>query len=355
MLKQFETAVRQFQQALAEAGITGDVDVTLLREPMLKLYTEWIEAPVMRFGPHCGFERSVFEFPGAGGMWTIRHKRPEMGDYGKFVSAVGHHRAQAYEQPAAHVLFLEERGRWVKAMEAAFAQSLNAMLCPDASQRTELPLEEALREVHRCLSGIPSGSAIALIESKARDAALEEADKALAADGWGPVSSPRISIRALKSKPTPPTACIVPGCILSSGHEPRSHHKDASGKTWCTDVTDDFIASCKPASDARPKQEDYCPECEKPKTAHGMSCSQDVKPDPQPSRDSGSLPVVQDFGWALAQMRAGKKVRLPQFAKGDFIELQPKCHAIAYFNGALFRGWTTTSEPLLATDWEVVP
>jgi hypothetical protein len=63
---------------------------------------------------------------------------------------------------------------------------------------------------------------------------------------------------------------------------------------------------------------------------------------------------LHDFGWALQQMRAGKKVRLHQWPSGSHLEFQPKCHALAYFDGTTFSGWVSTSEPMLATDWEVV-
>lgn len=79
MLKDFEAAVRQFQVALADAGITGDVEMTLPREPMLKMHHEWLAEPVFRCGPlPVDFERSVFHIIAPGGTWTIRHpKKPE--------------------------------------------------------------------------------------------------------------------------------------------------------------------------------------------------------------------------------------------------------------------------------------
>ena len=164
----------------------------------------------------------------------------------------------------------------------------------------------------------------ALEESKAdaRDAALEEAATAIASAqfarkmspqdwDWGMGDAQHV-VRALKTKPAP-TKCIVPGCVLKPGHVPHSHHKDASGKTWCTDVTEDFIASCQP------------------------------QPEP-----------VHDFGWALQRMRAGKKVRRKVWPGNHFYE------EVTVGGGRGLktdRGGEATlicTGDALATDWEVV-
>lgn len=174
-------------------------------------------------------------------------------------------------------------------------------------------LDAALAQAEHVIKyGGMAGSTIALLQSKTRDAALEEsatlADAEAERIGPAEVTGTSVgcvarSIRALKSKPAP-KECIVPGCVLPPGHEPRSHHRNADGKTWRTDVTDDYIASCA-----------------KPESVH-------------------------DFGWALAQMRAGKKVRrpmarvVPEFGTIDMNRLRDGC--------------TLRSFDLLATDWEVV-
>lgn len=285
--------------------------------------------------------------------------------------------------PPAHVLFLEERGRWVKAMDAAFAQSLNAMLCPDASQRTELPLEEALREVHRCLSGIPSGSAIALIESKARDAANQHTAAILATmlgmkspptDGWDLSKALSQTKEALDASTKLRDAALEEAaqeCV-------NNLHKFVSHYHWPDRIR---ALKSKPAPDTRPKQEDHCPECEKPKTAHGMSCPQDVRPRPhsngcaldadhkgacfgpsllemerQEAKMYQSPEPIHDFGWALAQMRAGKKIRRRVYSPGQWYAVD---------DGELYACNGTSSQrrdrdgfgaaSILATDWELAP
>ena len=84
---------------------------------------------------------------------------------------------------------------------------------------------------------------------------------------------------------------------------------------------------------------------------HNGTCQPIVerpKPAPQPSGNPGELPQsepVHDFGWALAQMRAGRKVRRKN--EDGTISLHP--------NGFGFGGndILLTSGDLLATDWEV--
>lgn len=76
MLKDFEKAVRQFQEALREAGIVGDVEVTLPREVALELHREVMAASVFHLGPlPMLFDHSHFCMVAPGGLWTFRHKQ----------------------------------------------------------------------------------------------------------------------------------------------------------------------------------------------------------------------------------------------------------------------------------------
>lgn len=133
----------------------------------------------------------------------------------------------------------------------------------------------------------------------------------------------------------------------------------------------------KPTPDALPKQEDYCMECEKPKTAHGMSCSQDVRPrthsngcaldadhkgacfglsllemERQEARMYQSPEPIHDFGWALAQMRAGKRVRRAGWTDGEAWSLA-RADDGSFWGRASIRQFHW--EHVLATDWEVAP
>ncbi len=100
MLKDFENAVRQFQEALREAGIVGDVEVTLPREPMQALYREWLVEPVLRFEPVPQFDRSCFCMVAPGGLWTFRHAKKPTAD----VDLRAKHAADAVNIPATVTL-----------------------------------------------------------------------------------------------------------------------------------------------------------------------------------------------------------------------------------------------------------
>lgn len=186
-----------------------------------------------------------------------------------------------------------------QAMGEAVASRLNAMLCPDASQRTEAPLEDALREVERRLKGIPAGSAIALIQSSIRDAALEEAAHVLGDIPLTPlpevmrvVREGRERIRALKSKPAPVDLRLSANDdeeILASG----GGFSHVSGKT----------TQAKPA----PQPSKNPGEFDRVVVAVDFGSG--------PSRTVVAEPV-HDSGWALAQMRAGKKVVVPEWWAG---------------------------------------
>ena len=78
------------------------------------------------------------------------------------------------------------------------------------------------------------------------------------------------------------------------------------------------------------------------------------KPAPQPSGNPGELPKaepVHDFGWALQQMRAGKKVRMASWPHGYYVEMGN--HLWWCITGTRVNEWKGNSGHLLATDWEV--
>lgn len=347
MLKEFEKAVREFQTALAEAGITGNVDVTLPREPMLKLYTEWLEAPVMRFGPHYGFERSVFEFPGAGGTWTIRHERPTPG--------------KIAEPPA---LFCAERliadEHWKRGHDSGkktgmdiAAERLGPLLWPAWESMTPRPDPEAvLNAVEIRLKALRTP--LDAIQAEARDAANQHTAAILAtmlgmksppADGWDLSKALSRTKEALDSSTKLRNAALEEAAQHEDEHRPNCGHC-----IGCRAGNSIRALKSKSAPDSRPKQVDYCPECEKLKTAHGMSCSQDVKPEPSGYHgECHSQPIVHDFGWALAQMRAGKKVRRSCWVNGSWLR----------YNGYIVSDRESLPEVktdhIVATDWEVAP
>lgn len=150
-------------------------------------------------------------------------------------------------EPAPPALSVEER-KWRKGVELALSAALGTE--PD-------DLEDLLREVNRRLwrQAVPLGDAQVLVESKARDAALEEADragmslrqygtvadrydseglKAAARTGWNAGANEVLAaIRALKSKPAPPSSAsygdfgwalqqLLAGKRVKQGDSPRS-------------------------------------------------------------------------------------------------------------------------------------
>lgn len=155
--------------------------------------------------------------------------------------------AKKIAEPAPSALSVEER-KWRKGVELALSAALGTE--PD-------DLEDLLREVNRRLwrQAVPLGDAQVLVESKARDAALEEADragmslrqygtvadrydseglKAAARTGWNAGANEVLAaIRALKSKPAPPSSAsygdfgwalqqLLAGKRVKQGDSPRS-------------------------------------------------------------------------------------------------------------------------------------
>lgn len=156
-------------------------------------------------------------------------------------------RPEKIAEPAPSALSVEER-KWRKGVELALSAALGTE--PD-------DLEDLLREVNRRLwrQAVPLGDAQVLVESKARDAALEEADragmslrqygtvadrydseglKAAARTGWNAGANEVLAaIRALKSKPAPPSSAsygdfgwalqqLLAGKRVKQGDSPRS-------------------------------------------------------------------------------------------------------------------------------------
>lgn len=229
-----------------------------------------------------------------------------------------------------------------------------SLACRDAAARinaalgyqTQNPdLEESLAVLrNKARFGVLAGSPIALIQSSIRDAALEEVERIATsmslrnrdASDTADSSDMRVTYRtraaafqemalecrALKSKPAPVDLHLSAKDeeeILASG----GGFSHVSGKT----------------------------------TQAG--------PAPQPSDDPGELPkdciegrrtyqqcheglcshlVVHDFGWALAQMRAGKKVRRKAWGSSSGpVSYAGLCNAVP-----------VDPKELVATDWEVV-
>lgn len=137
-------------------------------------------------------------------------------------------------EPAPSALSVEER-KWRKGVELALSAALGTE--PD-------DLEDLLREVNRRLwrQAVPLGDAQVLVESKARDAALEEAARVLDAvaeeSGFASEATSgsrycATRIRALKSKPAPPSSAsygdfgwalqqLLAGKRVKQGDSPRS-------------------------------------------------------------------------------------------------------------------------------------
>ncbi|MET4683718.1 hypothetical protein [Brevundimonas faecalis] len=63
-----------------------------------------------------------------------------------------------------------------------------------------------------------------------------------------------------------------------------------------------------------------------------------------------SWPAIQDFGWALAQMRAGQKVRLPHWDPSEWIAMNGDGQIVDEDDAATRF---TSQAPILATDWRL--
>lgn len=142
-------------------------------------------------------------------------------------------RPEKIAEPDPSALSVEER-KWRKGVELALSAALGTE--PD-------DLEDLIREVNRRLwrQAVPLGDAQVLVESKARDAALEEA------------------------------ARVLDAVAEESGFASEA----TSGSRYCATR----IRALK------------------------------SKPAPQPSGNPGELPAAHDFGWALQQLLAGKRVK----------------------------------------------
>lgn len=166
-----------------------------------------------------------------------------------------------------------------------------------------------------------------------------------------------VALRQSEEKPEPVNAslfkpCPSKACILAGGH-PGRLHEDTHGNTWPNAV------QCLTPGCDRPHQHEgphglvreivrrlgACPTCGE-SLLHAEGCSMGVAE----SGEMQTQPVVHDFGWALAQMRAGKKVRVSSWGAGCWIRLDSDDFRD---EGGLKRGPNTAI--LLKTDWEVVP
>lgn len=181
-----------------------------------------------------------------------------------------------------------------------------------------------------------------------RDAALEEVGDALANAGWGMNSEPQGIVRALKSKSAPcgkhmGTMNGVPfACTLPPNHQVKPH----------THQMDDGSAF----TEKQPAPHAHINGCSLD-TDHKGACfgPSPMAPAPQPSGNPGELPQrgpVHDFGWALAQMRAGRAVRRATWMDHEFVVMgkaRRHGHALHAEDGESVG----LSKDVFATDWEV--
>lgn len=134
---------------------------------------------------------------------------------------------------------------------------------------------------------------------------------------------------ALKSKPTPQPS-DNPGELQQAA------------PTWEPDSPTDLPDEEQPPRTPTPEQERELAE------------RREAREEATRRLDALATSDVHDFGWALAQMRAGKKVRRPSILDGGRISVDAEMrmflvHRIGYAN----RGFTPSSVDLLATDWEL--
>ena len=207
---------------------------------------------------------------------------------------------------------------------AEVADRLRAALYPD-QWAPNLDLEGYLLEVSRRVGAlnVPLDS----IKATVRDAALEEA--ALALKDWlnGPADIRDCFeiVRAMKSKPAPD--CLTPGCEKPTGH----------------------AGPHEPCGARKAPQQCQHPSCTLPPHDGPHEDTNGMTYCVQPSGNPGELPV-HDFGWALQQMRAGKKVRRAAFIPSAHYRL----------DGCYVMNHTSTTQHLMpwddltATDWQVM-
>lgn len=242
-----------------------------------------------------------------------------------------------------------------RAVRSDIAERLLSILFPGPAQ-PNLDLDGCLREIERLRHWTRE------TERQGRDAALEEAVVEVAeagADMESPQLATRIRdrIRALKSKPAPLDLGLTPeedDEIISSGGGfshlsgqttqagPAPQPSDNPGElqqaapTWEPDSPTDLPDEEQPPRTLTQEQERELAERRATRADVGRQI------------DALATSDVHDFGWALAQMRAGKKVRRKGSATPAVLDSQ-----------AIDMGWVQLGrgrlswESMSATDWEV--
>lgn len=297
--------------------------------------------PEMKLRPHVGGCTKDKDHPGACWVPVPKDIAARDRDRARDTQAA---KMGAPEKPADPSAANSAEERRVRAEVAA---KLSAIL--DPSGRTgfgEPGLEDALREVARRLSDKPGPVASAI-----RDAALEDA--AIAATDMLASTAPHLdipdAIRALKSK-TAKCSGLAGACRYAEKHDGLCHPTMDWPKP-ATAETQEVLSSGGGFSHVSGKttQQGLAP-CgihmgNEKSTAH---CTREAGHDgehrhyqPDGRYLTEQPNPVHDFGWALARMREGKKVRRQCWVRGQY-------WALALGSTVLAR------EDVFATDWQVV-
>lgn len=393
MLKELEGAVHQIQEALFSANVKGDMDVIIPEAAMATLKAEWDMQPVFRPpeppGPvssraFCmrGFLGSVCTIrtpeksrqPDSslepGQRWQARcgsgafarladlpsidtpEKMEQVLKTGSLADDHNEHLRLAMQTPGhpIHRDIATEFRRSASALldraasalpRESFAELLGHIA--EEGQRLSKDVEYRARTLDDLAAKMADSAAVSI-----RDAALEEAASRIEASDcdWDSdvIASFAGSIRALKSKPATVMASLRPECGVEQNAGP-AHDLGLSRAEEEEEILSSgggfSHVSGKTTQAGEAPATDVCDAkwCSREKRHEGF-CK--LPPEPQ------TQPVVHDFGWALARMREGKKVRRASWVNGSFLR----------FNGYLVSDRESLpevkTEHLLATDWQVV-
>lgn len=226
----------------------------------------------------------------------------------------------------------------------------------------DISLDAAIEEAGNRV--VCAGSALELVSDKARDAALEEAMNTIALlqyqrkmthEQWDAgVRSAWDAVCALKSKPAPEKQETPEPCGASMGTintrpihctEPKGHAGEHTHQLGFVPL----VVKCLVPGGDRPHQHEGAhSETSAPvvteETLRSLKEQRDTREDVGRRIDEHVTSDVHDFGWALAQMRAGHGARTPDEPGRTYWALD------TYKTGVFF-----SLSAINSTRWEVVP